>query len=442
MSMDHQLLADFRRRLGRAKEADAGAWEASSRLLARAAAPETLARLAAAIRGSAEPTPLREALLEALRDGKARSVQDLSSEALKPLTGLPATKAVRALCLYFGLLKLEEPDADAGLSSARVEALLRRSRNPFDLLVEAEDPSLLDLGAGDLSFAEELARQVVPRLAARSKTLTLHCVDRLKPGSALGGRLHADRERLDRLRGRPGLAFRFWGDQDMFELDGVKGLKPRYTIAACYAPPTPTCALEPTRLSPGLVAEHLRRTKGEFRPVREDGEPALEVRHRGRTLLFPPWKFEVRGPLALLDLVARRGRLAVLASVDGEVFWELLAQLLAEDRFRPRDVIFEEAVLPEVFGEVHRRLAALKVGESLVLSDVAALRAALPRPGEPAGAPSSGFRYVEVRRGATFPDVPASLTARLFTGMSEEPLPWFLTLVPDVARKSDDVPAN
>ncbi|WP_447975097.1 hypothetical protein [Nitrospira sp. Kam-Ns4a] len=294
---------------------------------------------------------------------------------------------------------------------------------------------MLDLGAGDLSLAAELADQYVPRLAARSKELTLHCVDRLHPDSKLGGRLHADRARLDRLRcyPTPGLHFRFWGGQDMFALGRLKGLRPRYTIAACYAPPTPACAFEPTRLSRAVIERRLRETKGEFRLVREGGEAALEVRHGGQALLFPPWKFEIRGPLALLELVAQRGQLGVLAAVDAEVFWELLAQLLADDCYRPADVVFEPGTLREIFGEVHARLSALQLGEAVALSEIAPLRAALPRVlstgGEPG--PPARFRYVQIRRGAVFEGVPASSTARLFAHMTEEPPPWFVVLVPE-----------
>jgi hypothetical protein len=41
-----------------------------------------------------------------------------------------------------------------------------------------------------------------------------------------------------------------------------------------------------------------------------------------------------------------------------------------------------------------------------------------------------GFRYVEIRRGAHFPGVPAGRTAYLFDQMKLEAAPWFLTLVP------------
>jgi len=318
---------------------------------------------------------------------------------------------------------------------AQIEQFIRGRDNPFDLLLETEAASLLDLGAGDLSFAAELAERYLPPLHERDKNLTLHCVDRLRPGSTLGGRLHADQDRLERLRHYPfpSLRFKFWGGQDMFKLETVEGLRPVYTIVTCHAPATPTFAYEPTRVSRSIIDAHLRKTKGEFRTVRVEGEEALEVRHAGRALLFPPWKFEVRGPLALLDLLARRGQLAVLSAVDSEVFWEILSQLLEDARVRPQDMIFTPSMIADLFGTVHARLVALPVGGSLVLSEVADLRHAIPRVlGAAPGQPSHyRFRYVEVRRGAVFPGMPSSQTARLFKDMTEENPPWFLCLVPE-----------
>jgi hypothetical protein len=323
------------------------------------------------------------------------------------------------------------------LPSEQIEAFLRANRNPYDLLLEAQAASLLDLGAGDLSFADDLLSQYGPRLRARQKTLILHCVDRLRPGSRLGGRLHADQDRLRKLQqAGPGFAFRFWGDQDMFALANVKGLLPRYTLVTCHGPATPTFAYEPSRVAGPVIEAHLRNTKGGFRPVRVEGEPALEVLHGGRALLFPPWKFEIRGPLALLDLMARRGLAIVLGAVDTEVFWEILAQLVDEDRVRPRDVVFTPANVPEIFGPLYAALSSLPIGKGMALDQVAPLRRTIPRVSadrEPPG-PTYRFRYVEVRRGATFDGLPASQTARLFKDMPEETPPWMIILVPEEIR--------
>lgn len=219
----------------------------------------------------------------------------------------------------------------------------------------------------------------------------------------------------------------------MFDLGGVKKILPSYTMATCHAPATPTIAYEPTRLSPSVIEAHLRETKGAFRKVRVEGEEALEVLHEGKSLLFPPWKFEVKGPLALLNLMAGKGRLCVLGAVDNEVFWEILAQLLAEERYRPPDLIFTPSNLPEIFGSLYSRLSALPIGQAIVLGDLADLRPALP-PAQGARVLQTGrvrFRYVEIRRGAVFEGQPAGRTARLFKDMKEEVMPWMVILVPD-----------
>ncbi len=315
-------------------------------------------------------------------------------------------------------------------SSNEIELFLRGHRSPYDLLLDTDSPSLLDLGAGDLSFIDELAAQYLPPVKTRGHALTVHGLDRLRPGSMFGGPLHADPSRLARLQRTDRLHFRFWGGVDMLAPALLPDLLPRYTIVTCHAPATPTFALEPSRISPAVMDRHLQQTKGEFKVVREGGEEALEVLHRGRALLFPPWKFEIRGPLALLDVLARRGELCVLTSVDSEVFWELLAQLVADPGLRPADAIFTPALIAELFGTIHQRLMALPVGGSVLLSDLAELRADIPSgPGRPTG--SYRFRHVEIRRGAVFPGMPASSTARRFNEMIEESPPWCLVLVPE-----------
>ena len=152
-----------------------------------------------------------------------------------------------------------------------------------------------------------------------------------------------------------------------------------------------------------------------------------------RSLLFPSWKFEIRGPLALLDVMARRGRLCVLGAVDTQVFWEILSQLLDEPRYRPVDQPFTTDNLPTVFGETFERLSRLAIGEKVNLADWASLRGQIPRVlplllGED---PTYHFRSVQIRRGGVFPGMPASSTARRFADMVEETPPWMLILVPE-----------
>ncbi len=434
MTLPTHLLTQFREDLRRSREAEPGAWESSGRLVGPPQFKQTLGRLVEAVRGSTGDPEVRAALVRALRDGTAERMQDLPAALLKELTGLPATKAVRALCVRFGIGRPAGTSASSSTASpADVEAFLRHARSPYDLLLEVEAPSVLDLGAGDLSFAEEVITHYLPRLRERGKGLIVHCQDRLRPSSKLGGPLHADEGRLARLQtGPPGLTFTFWSGQDMFEVPSLAQALPRYVVVTCHAPANPTFAYEPSRLARAVVDAHLRQTRGTFRSIRYEGEPALEVEHGRRTLLFPPWKFDIRGPLALLDLVSRLGILGVLAAVDDAVFWELLSQLVADERARPRDVILSPEVLRECQPDVHRRLTALQVRERLSLGEVAPLREELPRVlAGPSESPAPyRFRYVEIWRGAVFDGMPTSRTARRFGEMTDEPDPWMLLLVP------------
>jgi hypothetical protein len=163
------------------------------------------------------------------------------------------------------------------------------------------------------------------------------------------------------------------------------------------------------------------------------GEPALEVQDGNRTLLFPPWKFEIHGPLLLLDLLAHSGQLDVLGAVDNQVFWELLAQLLEDERYRPTNELFTPENLPTIFGPVHEHLSTLPPGQRVELAACGALRNRIPRALASTDLPETyRFLSVWIRRGACFPGMPASSTARRFSDMVEEAPPWMITLVPDL----------
>ena len=401
--------------------------------------PSTLARLCEAVRRKDLPVSVKETLLRLFERHGPRHAQELDREGLKSVTGLPPAKALRALAVFFELV----PAAAAKwpvtqLSSEEVEEAVRHLSNPFDLLRRSDEASVLEIGAGDLSFAEELADLYGPEFKQQQRPLVIHCLDRLDPRSQLGGPLHANPERLQKLQRNEKVSFSFFGNQDMFklgDLDKQELLAPRYTISTCWAPATPTFAYEPTRLSEALIRNELERTKGAFHQTRFGKEQALEVRHTGRALLFPPWKFEIVGPLALLNLLARRAFLCVLGSVDAQVFWELLAQLLEEPRYRPPDEPFNSINLPTIFGEIYHRLTGLVIGDSIDLAEVATLRRHYL--GSDASSVLDGvaahFRYVRISRGATFPGIPASSTARKFSSMTEEVPPWLVTLVPTSA---------
>lgn len=437
MNSHAQILADFRSQVTQLLQERDKEWEATRKLVEAGRLTATLQRLIEEAQRADLPLAIREAITLALGHAAAVKIQDLSGPRLKELTGLPPTKAVRALCVWLGLV--EAPASQWPVTSLRsdeVEAFVQSHVNPFDLLLEADVASLLDLGAGDLSFDTELVEHYVAPLQQRQRELILHAVDRLQPGSKLGGPLHPERERLNGLRSRTGLSFQFYGNHDMFglgQLDQAGKLAPRYTIATCWAPATPTFAYEPTRLSQPIITQELQRTKGRFRQTLFSGEPALEVQHGDRALLFPPWKFEIRGPLALLDVLSRRGSLCVLGAVDTQVFWEILAQLLEDDRYRPEDQPFTADNVPTLFGEVFERLSRLAIGERLNLADCAPLRRQMPRTLSllPSQEPSYRFRSVQIRRGAVFPGMPASSTARRFSDMVEETPPWMVVLVPE-----------
>lgn len=426
----------FRRYISRHAHRVPKQWDSSRALLEKSQFLATVDRLVRAIKEQPLSDGVKALLLHLFEEKRPQRVQDLDGEHLKRVTGLPPAKAMRALIIAFGLVPVPTSKWPLNrLSSEEMERLVRELANPFDLLMNADVASVLDLGAGDLSFAEELADQYGPQLHQRDRQLILHGVDRLDPQSQLGGPLHADPGRLHRLQQRQGLSFGFFGHQDMFalrDLDERDLLAPRYTVATCWAPATPTFAYEPSRLSPAVIHEELQRTKGAFRLTRFGKEPALEVQHGPRALLFPPWKFDVVGPRALLNLLAQRGAICVLGSVDAQVFWELLAQLLDAPRYRPQDEPFTALALPNVFGHLYDVLNGLPIGESIDLADLAPLRQNNPHPETSRNRDSltTAFRYVRVSRGATFPGMPASSTARKFSAMTEEVLPWMLTLVP------------
>jgi len=130
--------------------------------------------------------------------------------------------------------------------------------------------------------------------------------------------------------------------------------------------------------------------------------------------------------------MARRGQLCILSAIDAEVFWEILAQLVEDESMRPSNVVFTQENLPEIFKEVYESLSSLGDGERCSLSNVTPLRTQLPHAftPHPQGLEGFRFRYVEVRRGAVFSDMPASFTAQQFSQMSEEPQPWCLILIP------------
>jgi hypothetical protein len=430
--VDPIAVTQFRRQLREAVATAREDWSASRRLVSPDLVCETIERLTSALSGSSLDPGVRDSLLEALLPGKTAGLKGIAGERLREITGLNTTKAIRNLCVLVRLAQSVRMPV-SGMPQQEVEAAASSTDNPFDLLLTADVASVMDFGAGDLTFEEQLVAGYLPKLEASGKELILHCMDRLDPTDEASSLVQAGRKRVQNLRQHRSsrLQFRFFSSQDMFAIQDVAAVCPRYTIAVCHSPASPTFAYEPSRLSKEAIERRLRETKGEFRRVPRGGRTVLEVRHGAEWLTFPDWKFDVYGPLALLDLLSRSGKLCVLGAVDTEVFWEILSQLLPDDRARPREVFYTEENVRKYFGTIYEPLAQLAVGERTVLKEV---RGDIPRVLGTEGEQGEryGFRYVEVRRGALFPGMPTGRTAYVFEQMTRETAPWFLTLVPSV----------
>lgn len=437
--MDRQTVnsQEFRKRIQETRESYPHHWEASRKLMASKSLAATLATLIQSIQQSSLLTSLQKSLVEALQQFREQAKTTQVNQTLKELTGLPPSKAVRALIVWGILAEHERQAGKDGLPVEELERRLREVWNPYDILLHSSSPSLLDIGAGDLTFEKELVHQYVPQLRDRAKSLTLHAFDRLTPGSRVGGVYHKNREHERYIQDFPleSLRFKFWGGIDSTQFDHVKGALPRYTICTCHAPANPTFAYEPSRVASRLIHNHLQATRGQFHLGRLEGEAVLEVSHEGQALTFPPWKFQIIGPCALLQLMGQRGQVGVLSAIDDEVFWEMLSQILADDHYRPRDKIFTKDRIPEIFGDVYKALSSLPIGERVDLSTIAELRHSIPF-GSTALEGSfafSTFRYVEIRRGAFWEGIPSSFTAQQFSHMKEESTPWWIIFIPDVS---------
>ena len=437
--MDNQTLniSGFRARIKEIRESSPRHWEASRKLMAPDSLATTLPVLIQSIQQAELVPSLRKQLIDVVQQfGQHIKTREMH-QVLKELTGLPPTKALRALMVW-GVLAVGGKDEDTagGLSTEALERGLREAQNPYDCLLQSPAPSLLDIGAGDLTFEQELVDQYVPQLRAHNIMLRLHAFDRLAPGSLAGGVYHKDRDREEYLKSFPAeeLKYQFWSGMDIEQFGQAKNALPQYTMCTCHAPANPTFAYEPSRVDRKLIDDYLRATRGESRLSRYEGEPVLEVSHQGQELTFPPWKFEIAGPLALLQFMTQRSRVGVLSAIDDEVFWEILCQILADDQFRPRGKIFTKNNIPDIFGDVYKALTSLPIGGRIDLSTIANLRCPIPFGinSLKEAATFSKFRYVEIRRGAAWEGVPSSFTAKQFSHMKEESPPWWIIFLTDV----------
>ena len=429
--MDDQNLTiqEFRKRIKTVRESSPHHWEASRKLMT----PESLAGTLPVLRQFIQQVGLEPTIQKRLLDAVQQFGQHIKTrevhEALKELTGLPPSKALRAL-LVWGVLAVgdNKQDTTGDLSTDQILQCLQESQNPYEILLQASAPSLLDIGAGDLTFEQELVEQYISALRTRSKTLTLHAFDRLMPGSRVGGVYHKnrDRERYLKSFSNKDLKYQFWGGMDVKQFGQAKGVLPQYTICTCHAPANPTFAFEPSRVNKKLIHDYLCSTRGESRLSRYEGEQVLEVSHQGKELTFPPWKFDIVGPVALLQYITQRSRVGVLSAIDDDVFWELLSQVLAKDQFRPLNKIFTKGNIPEIFGDLYKELISLPMGGRIDLAKIASIRDAMPF--DKNSLPAK-FQFVEIRRGAIWPDTPSSFTARQFSQMKEEVPPWWIIFV-------------
>ena len=93
----------FRKQVKQARETNRMRWEESRKLIRRPQLSQTLAELATKVHQSSLHETLKSLLLESLPPSTIERIADYPNEQLKDLTGLPTTKAVRALCLTFGV---------------------------------------------------------------------------------------------------------------------------------------------------------------------------------------------------------------------------------------------------------------------------------------------------------------------------------------------------
>src|ERR1041384_600219 len=188
MNSPAQVLADFRSQVTQLLQERDKEWEASRKLVETKQLTATLNRLIEEVHQADLPPIIRDAITLALGNSQAVRIQDLPGPRRTELTGLPPTKAVRALFVWFG--GVEGPKFQwpvTSLRSKEIEAFVHSHFNPFDLLLSADVASLLDVGSGDLSFATELVELYVARLQQRKRELIFPNLDPLQPSLTTGG---------------------------------------------------------------------------------------------------------------------------------------------------------------------------------------------------------------------------------------------------------------
>ena len=204
--MDNQMLdiQELRSRVKESRESYPHHWEASRKLMHQESLSTTLPALIQAIQEASIVPSLQKSLIEVVRQFGQQTKTRQMHQTLKELTGLPPSKALRALIVW-GVLAVGEKGEGAteDLSVEELERRLREGQNPYDILLYSQSPSLLDIGAGDLTFEKELVDQYVPQLRSQNKMLRLHAFDRLTPGSRVGGVYHKNPDHDEYLKSFP-----------------------------------------------------------------------------------------------------------------------------------------------------------------------------------------------------------------------------------------------
>ncbi|HWI69011.1 MAG TPA: hypothetical protein VNS88_11640, partial [Nitrospiraceae bacterium] len=121
MNSTAQVLADFRSQVTQLLQERDKEWEASRKLVGAKHLTATLKRLIEETHRVDLPIIIRDAITLALGSLEAARIQDLPGPRLKELTGLPPTKAVRALCVWFGIV--EGPMSQWPVTSLRSEEI-------------------------------------------------------------------------------------------------------------------------------------------------------------------------------------------------------------------------------------------------------------------------------------------------------------------------------
>ena len=218
--MDDQMLdiQGLRSRVKESRESYPHHWEASRKLMNQESLSTTLPALIQSIQEASLVPSLQKCLIEVVQQFGQQTKTRQMHQTLKEVTGLPPSKAVRALIVW-GVLAVGEKDEGAteDLSAEALEGRLREGRNPYDILLHSQAPSLLDIGAGDLTFEQELVDQYVPQLRSNNRVLRLHAFDRLTPGSRVGGVYHKNPDHEGYLKSFPEkeLKYQFWGGLDL-----------------------------------------------------------------------------------------------------------------------------------------------------------------------------------------------------------------------------------